>query len=418
MMALALIALIFGLLFLRVSLVWVLMAAAAFAHLVWGGGNIEFFVQDVWSAMDRSLLLAIPLFVLVGQIMGRGSIAKRLIAVIVEITRPFPGGLAMATVLSCAMFSAISGSSIVTMLAVGTVLFPALIANGYSRRFAIGSLCAGGTLGIVIPPSLPLILYGIVTESSITDLFLAGVGPGILLTIAFTIYAVIINRNIPRGQFSFAATLEAFKQGVPAILMPVILLGGIYSGKFSPTEAAAVAILYALIVETVLYRELGLKDYAETAVDAGKLVGALFPLIAVAASVNHLLTENRVPQDLIAFALANVETPAVFILLVNGLLLIMGLFMDTGSAIVIAAPLLRPLAEAYAFNSTHFGIIMILNLEIGILTPPFGLNLIVAMTAFNEKFGFICRSVVPWILIMLVCLLLVTFIPWIALALL
>lgn len=417
-MGILLIALILALLFFRVSLVLILIAAAAYSQLVWGGGSIEYFVQDMWSAMDRELLLAIPLFVFVGQIMGRGSIANRLVAVVVEFTRPFPGGLAMATVLSCALFSAISGSSIVTMLAVGTVLYPALLNNGYSRRFALGALCAGGTLGIVIPPSLPMILYGIVTESSITDLFLAGLGPGILLTGLFSLYAVGANWHIARGSFSGRATFDAIREGLPALLLPVILLGGIYSGIFSPTEAAAVAILYAVLVELFFFREMKLADFGQTAIESGKLVGALFPLIAVAESVNHILTENRVPQELIEFAVANVESSAAFILIVNGLLLLMGCFMDTGSAIVISAPLLQPLSEAYGFSSVHLGIIMILNLEIGILTPPFGLNLIVAMTAFNEKFGFICRSVLPWIGIMLVSLMLVTFIPWIALALL
>lgn len=415
MTALVLIAGIVLLLVLRVNLVLILMAAASYVHLVWGQGRIEYFIEDVWTSMDRELLLAVPLFVLVGQIMGRGDIAKRLIAIIVELTRAFPGGLAMATVLSCAAFSSISGSSIVTMLAVGTVLYPALIENGYSRRFAIGALCAGGTLGIVIPPSIPMILYGVVTESSITDLFVAGIGPGLLLTTVFTAYAAFTNRNMDRGRFSPRALGLALRQGIWALLLPVILLGGIYSGYFSPTEAASVAILYAVLVETFIFRELRPKDYVDTCVEAGKLLGALFPLIAVAVSINLVMTENRVPQQLVEFALAHVHDRTVFILVVNAMLLVMGCFMDTGSAIVIAAPLLQPLAQAYGFTPTHLGIIMILNLEIGILTPPLGMNLILAMSAFRENFGFICRAVVPWIAIMLLCLLAVTFMPRIAL---
>ncbi|MFC2967963.1 TRAP transporter large permease [Acidimangrovimonas pyrenivorans] len=407
-----------GLLLLRINLVLILMAAAVYAHLVWGDGQIAYFVEDVWASMDRELLLAVPLFVLVGQIMGQGEIARRLIGIIVELTRPFPGGLAMATVLSCAAFSSISGSSIVTMLAVGTVLYPALLENGYSRRFAIGALCAGGTLGIVIPPSMPMILYGIVTESSITDLFVAGIGPGLLLTGLFTLYAVLANRSKPRGRFSARALGRALRQGGWAVLLPVILLGGIYSGYFSPTEAAAVAILYAVLVESFIYRELGPRDYVETCVDAGKLLGALFPLIAVAVSINLLLTVNRVPEQLVALALAHVHDSTVFILAVNALLLVMGCFMDTSSAIVIAAPLLQPLAQSYGFSTTQLGIIMVLNLEIGILTPPLGMNLIVAMSAFGERFGFICRAVLPWIVMMLLSLLAVTFLPWIALGLL
>lgn len=417
MMSLILITGVLLLLLLRVNLVLILMAAASYAHLVWGDGEIQYFVQDVWASMDRELLLAVPLFVLVGQIMGRGEIAKRLIDIVVEITRPFPGGLAMATVLSCAAFSSISGSSIVTLLAVGTVLYPALIENGYSRRFAIGALCAGGTLGIVIPPSIPMILYGIVTESSITDLFLAGIGPGILLTTVFTAYAVITNRTMARGRFSSRALARSLRNGVWAMLLPFILLGGIYSGYFSPTEAAAVAILYATAVESFVYRELTMKDYLDICVDAGKLLGALFPLIAVAISVNLLMTENRVPQQLVTFALSTVDNSTAFILIVNAILLVVGCFMDTGSAIMIAAPLLEPLAEAYGFSVTHLGIIMILNLEIGILTPPLGMNIIVAMSAFGERFAFVSRAVTPWIALMLLCLLAVTFIPSISLGL-
>lgn len=417
MMALLLILGVIGLLALRVNLVLVLMAAAIFTHVVWGDGEVEFFIQDVWSSMDRELLLAVPLFILVGQLMGRGAIAERLIGIIVEMTRPFPGGMALATVLSCAAFSAISGSSIVTMLAVGAVLYPMLVKNGYSKSFSIGALCAGGTLGIVIPPSMPMILYGIVTESSITDLFTAGIGPGLLLTLVFAIYAVIANRHIQRQEFNLARFWATLKDGIWAALLPVVLLGGIYSGYFSPTESAVVAILYAAVVEALIYRELKSRDYLESCIEAGKILGALFPLIAVAASVNLVMTENRLPQHLVEFALARVENETLFILVVNAILLVMGCVMDTSSAIVIAAPLLEPLAKAYGFSSTHLGIIMILNLEIGFLTPPVGMNLIVAMTAFKEKFGFICRSVLPWIAMMMGCLLAVTFLPWIALAL-
>ncbi|HPD92441.1 MAG: TRAP transporter large permease [Rhodobacter sp.] len=417
MIALAILIAVLALIALRVNLVWALMAGALMVQFTYGAGELSYFSQDIWAAMDRQVLLAIPLFVLVGQIMSRGSIAARLIRVIVALTGHLPGGLAMATILSCAAFSAISGSSIITMLAVGSVLYPALTDNGYSRRFAIGALCAGGTLGIVIPPSVPMILYGIMTETSIVSLFRAGIGPGILLTVAFTLYAVIANWNRPRLAFSGAELVTALKQGALAILMPVILLGGIYSGHFSPTEAAAVAIGYALLVEVLIYREMKIADYIGTVSQSGILVGTLFPLLAVAMSINKLLAEKQVPGHLVDMALHNVESPMAFILIVNGLLLLVGAVMDTGSAIVITAPVLSHIAEAYGYSPIQLGIIMILNLEIGILTPPMGMNLIVAMTAFHERFGLIVRSVIPWIVVMLLCLLLVTLVPWIALAL-
>lgn len=414
---LAILAAAIVLLALRVNLILVLMFIAGAVHLFIGAGVLEYFIQDLWSAMDRELILAVPLFVLVGSVMSRGTIAERLIAVMIALTRPLPGGLAVATILSCAIFSAISGSSIVTMLAVGAVLYPALVENGYSKSFAIGALCAGGTLGIIIPPSIPMILYGILTESSIADLFLAGVGPGILLTTVFAGYAVVVNFKLPRQRFCVNELAQSIWQGAPALFMPVLLLGGIYSGYFSPTEAAAVALAYAVAVETLLFRELTLKDYTTVVIDAAKLVGALFPLLAVAASMNLLLTENRVPHMIIDFLSQHIESQTTFLLLTNLVLLLMGCFMDTASALTVATPLLRPIAESYDVGVTHLGIIMILNLEIGILTPPFGLNLIVAMTAFREKFGVICRAGLPFVTLMLVCLLLITFQPWVALAL-
>ncbi len=418
MMVLLLIAAAILLLAMRVSLILVLVFVAMAVHAIWGMGQLEFFAQDIWSAMDREVVLAIPLFILVGSVMSRGAIAARLVEVMVALTRGMPGGLAVATILSCAVFSSISGSSIVTLLAVGTIMFPALVKQGYSRSFAIGALCAGGTLGIIIPPSIPMILYGIITESSITDLFLAGVIPGILLSVVFASYSVAVNLHIPRERFSFASLGQAIWHGVPALMMPIILLGGIYSGYFSPTESAAVALIYAVLVETLFFRELKLADYFNLSVDSAKMIGALFPLIAIAASMNLLLTEQRVPHAIVEFISTHIESQTAFLLMTNVVLLIVGCFMDTASAITVGAPLLEPVAERYGISPTHLGIIMILNLEIGILTPPFGLNLIVAMTAFRQEFGFICRAVIPFILLMLGCLLLITFVPWIALALL
>ncbi|MFV0294429.1 MAG: TRAP transporter large permease [Paracoccus sp. (in: a-proteobacteria)] len=418
MIILLLIAVATALLAMRVSLILVLVFLAMAVHMIWGAGQLEYFAQDVWASMDREVVLAIPLFILVGAVMSRGSIACRLVDVMTSVTRGLPGGLAVATILSCAIFSAISGSSIVTMLAVGTILYPALTENGYSRRFAIGALCAGGTLGIIIPPSIPMILFGIITESSISDLFLAGVLPGLLLSFSFAGYAVFANRNVERQFFSFHEFGTSLWRGIPALMMPVILLGGIYSGYFSPTESAAVALLYAVLIESLFFRELRFSDYFTISVESAKLVGALFPLIAIAASINLVLTEQRVPHEVVSFISTHVESQVMFLLLINAVLLVMGCFMDTASAITVSAPLLQPIAESYGINVTHLGVLMIVNLEIGILTPPFGLNLIVAMTAFRQDFSFVCRAVMPFIAIMLICLILITFLPGITLALL
>jgi C4-dicarboxylate transporter DctM subunit len=414
MKALGLAASVLGLLALRQPLLIVLLAAAACVHLFWGRGNLEDIVEDMWVGLDKEVILSIPLFILCGNVMSRGSIAQRLIRIASAVAKPLPGGLAVSTILSCAVFAAISGSSIVTMLAIGTVMYPAMRQAGYPNTFSLGAIMSGGTLGIVIPPSIPMILYGLVTESSVTDLFAAGIGPGLLIALALSLYSVWYNRNMPTAPFSLGEFTAAFREGIWAVLMPVILLGGIYSGYFTATEAAAVALVYALAVEIFIHRELKARDFYSVVLETSKLGGSLFPLIAVALSLNIILTEHRAPQALVDFMQGYVSNPITFIVLVNVLLLIVGCLMTTGEAILVLAPLLASLAESYGYDKVLFGVIMILNLEIGYLTPPVGLNLIVAMGAFRQSFGLLCRAAVPFIIIMLACLVLVIWQPWIA----
>jgi C4-dicarboxylate transporter DctM subunit len=293
-------------------------------------------------------------------------------------------------------------------------MYPAMRQAGYANTFSLGAIMSGGTLGIIIPPSIPMILYGLVTESSVTDLFAAGIGPGLLITLALSLYSVWCNRSIPTARFSLGEFTAAVRDGIWAVLMPVILLGGIYSGYFTATEAAAVALVYALAVEIFIHRELKAWDFYMVVLETSKLGGSLFPLIAVALSLNIILTEHRAPQAVVDFMQGYVSSPITFIVLVNVLLLIVGCLMTTGEAILVLGPLLASLAESYGYDKVLFGVIMILNLEIGYLTPPVGLNLIVAMGAFRQSFGLLCRAAVPFILIMLACLALVIWQPWIA----
>ena len=438
MAAVALLLLVLLALALRQNIIVILLGSAAYVHLVWGDGFLEYLAEDLWISLDNALLLAIPMFLLAGNVMTRGSIAQRLIDLAVSVTKPLPGGLAVASILSCAIFAAICGSSPVTLLAVGTIMYPALLNNGYPKRFALGALTSGGTLGIIIPPSIPLILYGIVTETSITDLFLAGILPGILIALVLSFYAFWVNRHIPASDFSlteFTTALKggpgtalqgsrdfsltefttALKRGAWSALLPVILLGGIYSGYFSPTEAAAVALVYAIFVEVVIHRELGLADFFHTAVDTAKLLGMLFPIVAVALSIKTILTIEGVPDQLAIWVTSITENKIAFLIAVNLLLLVIGCLFDVISAILILAPLLLVPAVNFGINPVHFGIIMVINLEIGFLTPPLGLNLIVAMTAFRENFLEISRAVLPFVGLILAVLLLVTFAPWTAL---
>ena len=414
MMGFLLAALIALLLFLRQPLLVILLAATAFVHLAWGRGELDYIVEDMWIGIDKELILSIPLFILCGNVMTRGSIAQRLIDVLAAFTKPLPGGMAVACVLSCAVFAAISGSSIVTMLAIGSVMYPAMRKAGYDIKFTLGAIMSGGTLGIIIPPSIPMIIYGLVTETSITDLFVAGFGPGILLTIVLAIYAVWFNRHIPTERTTLAQVWHAFGRGIWAILMPVIMLGGIYSGYFTATEAAAVALAYAVAVEILIHKEMKLRDFYNVVLETSKLGGSLFPVLAVALSLNILLIEHRVPQSMVGVMSEYITSPMMFMLMVNVLLLIVGCLMTTGEAILVLAPLLAPVAAAYGYDKVLFGVIMILNLEIGYLTPPVGLNLIVAMSAFKQPFGLLCRAAIPFIILMLACLIIVIWQPWIA----
>jgi C4-dicarboxylate transporter DctM subunit len=416
MMALLLVGLVVALLVLRQPLLVVLLSVAAFVHIVWGRGQLDYILEDMWVGLDKEVILSIPLFILCGNVMTRGSIARRLIDILAALTKPLPGGMAVACILSCAVFAAISGSSIVTMLAIGTVMYPAMRQAGYELKFTLGTIMSGGTLGIIIPPSIPMIIYGLVTETSVTDLFAAGFGPGILITLVLSTYAVWFNRRMPTQRFDFARFRIAFKDGIWSLLLPVILLGGIYSGYFTATEAAAVALCYAILVETLIHRELKLRDFYAVVLETSKLGGSLFPLLAVALSLNIILTEHRVPQALVNVMQGYISSPVTFMLLVNLLLLIVGCLMTTGEAILVLAPLLAPLAAAYGYDKVLFGLIMILNLEIGYLTPPVGLNLIVAMGAFKQPFGVLCRAALPFILLMLACLIIVVWQPWIAMS--
>ena len=411
MAALMLVVLVLAALALRQNIIVVLLGSAAYVHLVWGDGHLEYLAEDLWISLDNSLLLAIPMFLLAGSVMTRGSIAQRLIDLATAITRPLPGGLAVATILSCAIFAAISGSSPVTLLAVGTIMYPALLKEGYDKRFVLGALTSGGTLGIIIPPSIPLILYGIVTETSIADLFLAGIVPGLMIATVLAGYSLWVNRHMPAQRFDLAEFSKAVLRGGWSAMLPVILLGGIYSGYFSATEAAAVALVYALFVEVFIHREMRLLDFYGTAVETAKLLGMLFPIVAVALSIKTILTIEEIPDALALFITEATSNPIMFLLAVNIVLLIVGCLFDIISAILILAPLLLAPALAYGIDPVHLGVIMVINLEIGFLTPPLGLNIIVAMTAFKERFLTICRSVLPFIVLILAVLMIVTYIP-------
>lgn len=407
-----------ALLLLRQPIIAVALVVAGAAQMLWGRGQPADIAEDIWLALDKELLVAIPLYVLCGQLISRGATARLLVAIMEALTRRLSGGLGVAATLACAVDAAISGSSVVTMLAIGSVMLPSLLHAGYDRRYALGTVMAGGTLGIVIPPSIPLIVYGLVTGTSIVSLFTAGIGPGLLLTFCFVVYGWWVNRHRPSLPFDPTLLRVALRRGIWAVLMPVVLLGGLYGGFLSITESAAAALVYAAVIELFVHRSIDGRALRTAMLETARIGGMLFPLLAIAMSLSRLATEHGLPGALAATILNWSDGSAVvFLIVVNAILLLVGCFMTADVAILLLAPLLAPLAAAHGVDKVLFGIVMVLNLEIGYLTPPVGMNLVVAAGAFRQPFGELCRAALPFIAIMLGCLALVMWQPWIALGL-
>ena len=377
--------------------------------------------ERLFNSLNAFPLMAIPFFVLAANLMSRGGISKRLITASNALVGQFRGGLAMTAVLACMFFAAISGSSPATVVAVGTLIIPAMIKNGYGKNFSTGLVTTSGSLGILIPPSIPLIVYGISTEQSIGDLFIAGIGPGIMAGIMLLILAVVISRrkNYGTGKFAIVMTgaerFRALRDAVLSLALPIFVLGGIYSGFFTPTEAAAMAVFYALIVSIFIYREIKIKDLVPVLMSSLRTSSMIMFIIAAGILFSFVLTSERIPTQVSEALLASELSPVLFLILVNILLLIVGMFMETSSAILILAPVLLPVAMALGVDPIHFGIIMIINLEIGMMTPPLGLNLFVASGLTGMGVLQVAKAAMPSVAVLLVALLIVTFVPQISL---
>ena len=375
--------------------------------------------DTLFNSLNTFTLMAIPFFVYAANIMTYGGISRRLTEAANAAVGRFPGGLALTAVISCMFFAAISGSSPATVVAVGTLLIPAMIEAGYGRMFSTGIVATSGSLGILIPPSIPLIVYGIATETSIGDLFIAGFGPGLLagvLLIGLVIFTAW--RRGLRGQeipLTRAQRIKAFRDALLGLLLPIFVLGGIYGGIFTPTEAAAMAVLYSLIVSLFVYREMTLKDLARVTVASARMSAMIMFIIANAILFSFVLTSERIP-DQITNLFINLDLSwFTFLLVVNAFLLLVGCFMETSSAILILAPIFLPVATQLGVNPIHFGIIMVMNLEIGMVTPPFGLNLFVASGISKLSVVRVAKASAPSALVLLAALLVVTYVPDISL---
>ena len=380
---------------------------------------------DMFDAVKKEVLLAIPFFILAGGVMTAGSIADRLIGFARRATSWMPGGLLVTTIIACLLFAAISGSAPVTVIAIGTIMFPALIKENYGEDLSLGLNTTAGTLGILIPPSIPMIVYAIMAPVggkalSIRDLFIAGVIPGLLVAFILAAYCIFkmdrarfYDRYVPQDSLG-----KAMKDGLPAVALILLIFGGIYAGFFTVTEAAAVAVIFALAVEFGIYREMKIKEVPKVILDSAWMLGAIFMLIVLSIAFNKFLTEEQIPMAAAEWLQGSVESKVGFLLLTNVFLLALGCLMDIMSAILIVAPLLAPIAASYGVDPIHFGLIFIVNLSIGYITPPIGLNLFIASSVFEQPIVKVIKASFPYAVIMLIALALVTYVPWLSLALL
>lgn len=397
-----------------------LLATTALALVFHSPTSLLILPQQLFNALDNSVLMSVPFFILAGNIMTRGSMARHLIDVVNCLVGGYPGGLAIATTLACLFFASLSGSSPATVVAIGSIMLPALLKAGYEDRFSIGLVTSAGSLGIVIPPSIPMILYCLVMNVSVAELFLAGIIPGLLIGGVFIAYTIVMSyqrqwRVVEKA--SWSDTARALRRGIWALILPVIVLGGIYGGVFTPTEAAAVSVTYALMVEIIISKEIKLRDVPSVCMEGAILSGCLLFILACAMTLVWLLTSERIPQHLADIITAHVQSRWVFLVMVNILFLLIGAVMDNVSAMLILSPLFVETLNRFQIDYVQYGIIMVLLIEYGFLTPPFGLNLFVAMGISKKSLIEVTAGVAPFLVLLLGCVLLVTFVPSISLIL-
>ncbi len=374
----------------------------------------------MYETSEHYTLLAIPFFVLGGMFLTTGGVARRMIRFANAVVGHMRGGLAMASVMACMLFAAVSGSSPATVVAVGSIVIAGMVRAGYPQPFAAGVICNAGTLGILIPPSIVLVVYGAATETSVGKLFMAGVVPGILLglLLMLAIYFRARKLNLPREpRASFAEVITAGRESLWGLLLIVIILGGIYGGVFTPTEAAAVAAVYAFLIAVFVYRDIKWSGVPGVLIESAKVTVMLMFIVANALLFAHVLTTERIPQMIAETIIGMGMTPWQFLMVVNVLLLVAGMFMEPTGIILILAPILFPIATRMGIDPVHLGVIMVVNLEIGMVTPPVGLNLFVTSGVTGMPVGRVVVAALPWTLLLLSFLILVTYVPWISLAL-
>ncbi|QQZ28692.1 TRAP transporter large permease subunit [Thiothrix subterranea] len=379
---------------------------------------IEAVALKLFTGIEKFEIMAIPFFILAGNFLTHGGVAKRMIVFASSMVGHWHGGLGLAGVLACALFAAVSGSSPATVVAIGAILLPAMVKAGFPKQFGAGVITTSGALGILIPPSIVMVMYSVATNTSVGALFMAGVVPGFLLAmfLGLTTWYRARKNNYPRQpKASFAMRAKAFRESMWGLLLIVVVMGGIYTGIFTPTEAAAMSAVYAFIVAVFVYKDMGLKDVPKVLLNSASMSAMLLYIITNAVMFSFIMTNEQIPQSLAEWMLAQGMGPIIFLLAVNVLLLMAGNFMEPSSIVLIFAPILFPMAMKLGIDPVHFGILMVVNMEVGMCHPPVGLNLYVASGITKMGITELTIAVWPWLLTMLGFLVLVTYVPAISL---
>lgn len=381
--------------------------------------NIDFYAQGLVSGLDSFPLIAILLFTLAANIMSHGGISNRLLALCQSFFGHYTGGLGVVAIMSCIFFASVSGTGSATVAAIGLTMIPMMVKSGYDKSYAGAMIATAGGIGVIIPPSVVMIVYAIVSGQSVSEMFMAGIVPGIvvgLFLLGYNLYQSKKNGYIGLPEkASWKERWQAFSAAKEALLLPLIILGGIYSGLFTPTESAAVAVAYGILLSMFYYKELTLKGLAKMTLESALLVSTVLVIVGASVSFGRILTIERIPTLITEFILGITDNTILILLCINLLLLVIGTFLETLAAIVILTPILLPVTTSIGMDPVHFGIVMVVNLAIGFVTPPLGANLFMASQVGQIRFEDLSRAVMGWILSMIAALMLITFVPEISL---
>jgi C4-dicarboxylate transporter, DctM subunit len=397
---------------------FIVISAAALTSFYLLGVDLSVVIIEMYRLAANPMLIALVLFAFAGYILAESGASRRLVKLSSAVFGRMPGGLAVVTLIVCALFTALTGASGVTIVALGGILFPALLADSYSEKFSLGLLTSSGSLGVLFPPSLPLIIYGVITETSIPQLFLAGLLPGVLIIVLLSLWGIYNGMQASgHAPFALSTLRSAAREAIWEILLPLVVFGGIFSGFLVLSEAAAITVFYVLLVEMAIHQEVKLKDISGIVIKTVMMIGGIIVILGASLAFNSFLIDQQVPNRILHLMQTYVQSKYVFLIILNFFLLLVGCLLDIFSALIIVVPLILPLALSYDVNLFHLGVIFLTNLQIGYSTPPIGMNLFIASLRFDKSIIQLSFATLPFLAILLIALAIITFFPALSLVL-